>query len=88
MTKPNLPSLVSQDTEVALAKTKNLFALTDRLLAKKTALAVAVAEALPALNQPVTLYLALGHTDWVLSVAFSPDGKSVISGSRVINSCK
>jgi WD40 repeat protein len=23
-----------------------------------------------------------GHTDWVISVAFSPDGKQVVSGSR------
>ena len=30
---------------------------------------------------PIILYVLEGHTDWVNSVAFSPDGKCIVSGS-------
>jgi WD40 repeat protein len=36
----------------------------------------------PLAAQEVEVYPQLGHTGWVLSVAFSPDGRQVLSGSN------
>ena len=40
----------------------------------------------PALFLPVSRVLS-GHTDWVLSIAFTPDGKWALTGSRDNTAC-
>ena len=42
---------------------------------------MALTQALPELNQQIEVYPDLKHSSDVLSVAFSPDGKTVIWGS-------
>ncbi|MCI0501858.1 MAG: WD40 domain-containing protein, partial [Epsilonproteobacteria bacterium] len=69
----NLPA-ITQDAKVALAKTKNLMDITNKILANRSK---ALADIL--LKKP---YVSLGHGGEVHSVVFSPDGMTVLSGSE------
>ena len=62
-----------QNSNLALKRAKNLLSITDRILNKNSALTKMV------FNHK--LYIDLGHSDYVESVAITPDGKYIVSGS-------
>ena len=66
----------NQNAKLALEKSKNLIAITKHLLANKHALAT------PLTEFSYRLHITTGHSNFVTSVAFSPDGKTIVSGSH------
>jgi len=66
---------INKNSKLALAKSKNLLNITKNILSKKDLKSVAE-------NFNFKPFLSLGHTGYVYSVAISPDGKYIVSGSN------
>jgi len=69
----NLPT-TKQNSNLALKRAKNLLSITDKILNKNSGLTKRV------FNHK--LYIGLGHSSYSTSVAITPDGKYIVSGSR------
>jgi len=69
----NLPT-TKQNSNLALKRTKNLLSITDRILSKNSALIKGAFDH--------NIYVGLGHSYGVESVAITPDGKYIVSGSN------
>ena len=68
----NLP-IIKQEAKVILGKSNSLIKITNKILAiRSSALTTTF------LYKP---FIQIGHADSVFSVAFSPDGKTALSGS-------
>ena len=63
-----------QNSNLALKRAKNLLSITDRILKKNSALTKEVFDH--------NIYVGLGHSSYIESVAITPDGKYIVSGSR------
>ena len=68
----NLP-ITKQNSNPALKRAKNLLSLTDKILNKNSVLTKDVSDH--------NLHVGLGHSSYVTSVAITPDGKYIVSGS-------
>jgi len=68
----NLPT-TKQNSNLALKRAKNLLSITDRILNKNSALIKGAFDH--------NIYVGLGHSNCVNSVAITPDGKYIVSGS-------
>ncbi len=71
----NQLTVINQDAKLALAKTRSLLDITNKILANRPS-----AELINSFES-FRLSLSFGHTRDVTSVAITPDGKYIISGS-------
>jgi len=77
MNNNNLPT-INQNSQLILAKSKSLLDITQKILAQKNNKDVVESfKDKPFLRE-------YGHSSYVNSVAFSPDGKTIVSGSRTL----
>ena len=61
------------DAKLVLSKARNLLDITNKLLKNKNSLKV--------INENLRLHVTIGHSENVSSVAITPDGKYIVSGS-------
>ena len=62
-----------QNSNLALKRAKNLLSITDRILNKNSALIKGAFDH--------NIYVGLGHSGYINSVAITPDGKYIVSGA-------
>ena len=69
----NQLTTINQNAKSALIKSKNLLDLTKKILDKKELIQT---------FQFKPFIIEKGHTSWINSIAISPDGKYIVSGSN------